>query len=56
LDEINDLKNQNFTYKEALQKIIFNSEIEEVETMIGKQKKIMVNLSLSEWNYINSLI
>ena len=56
LDEINELKNQNSTYKDALQKIIFNSEIEEIETMIGKQKKIMVNLSLSEWNYINSLI
>ncbi|MDE5510650.1 hypothetical protein KRE40_18590 [Elizabethkingia meningoseptica] len=54
--EISELKNQNSTYKDALQKIIFNSEIEEIETMIGKQKKIMVNLSLSEWNYINSLI
>ncbi|PXW07101.1 hypothetical protein C8D70_12316 [Chryseobacterium sp. CBTAP 102] len=43
-------------YKEALQKIIFNSEIKEVETMLGKKKSIVVNLPLEEWNYINSLI
>ncbi|WP_166518371.1 hypothetical protein [Elizabethkingia argenteiflava] len=39
-NEINELKNQNSTYKDALQKIIFNSEIEEIETMIGKQKRL----------------
>lgn len=43
-------------YKEALQKVIFNSEIKDVETMLGKKKSIVVNLPLEEWNYINSLI